>query len=495
MDVRELRRRVYLHHPSVWTDAKSPRASLGDLDKLPPELHIRIFAVTSFCTSFCDLMHLRATNSQLKYQLEQWKPFRFAMKYGTALVRALIASKAGFYWTAEEVKHMLFTVQCKEYVTQVMHLTRADLEQVPALQSIPQKSFWGLPGSRGLAFDYQSALKVARKRGYSMAMNGTTTTPTPHPEQHLIGAFGSGAPLQPFPFPGERLSEELRSIQPRYKRSLQTRRGQPILSMPQYEVSPPETSYAQHACAVRMTGRSFEDTPDGTEKAQMVFITGVHCAGCAAYWNFHPPMPWQYHRLYAHDKLNRRDAEEFKQHLQECVYARLQWAWLHSNWGSVDEGTVAFILSGGHLHFPRQDTGNSHFHDNQVFEQLSWRVCVFMEQHEDDSDAFQLPYEWPILDEPDESSETAAVAGAGGGGAFGGSDISEPDYYWDSLVSQEAISQSHWACANMGNGGLCLFRGPYTLLAARRERYLKRFFPDGAPVEDPSELEWGFDRF
>ncbi|EHY55759.1 hypothetical protein HRR83_009197 [Exophiala dermatitidis] len=528
MDVQELRRRVYLRHPSVWKVAKSPRASLGDWDKLPPELQIEIFAVTSFC----DLIHLRATNSQLKSQLEHWEPFRCPMEYGRDLVRALIASKAGFYWTAEEVMHVLFTSRCEicgthgeliqllrrkrcclrclsqerellavnyEYVTQVMHLTAADLEPVPALQSIPQKSFWGLPGSWGLAFDYQSALEVARERGHSLAMNSTTTTPTRHPEQHLMGAFGSGALLQPLPFPGERLSEELRSIQPRYKRSLQTRRGQPMLSVPQYEISPPETSYAQHACAVRMAGLGFKNTRlrDGTEKsvssANMVYVSGVHCAGCAAYWNFHSPMPWQYHRLYAHDKSSRRDSE-FKQHLRGCVYARLQWTLLHSNWGSVHEETVAFILSGGRVHFSRQATGDSHMYDNHVFEQLSWRVCFFMEQHEDDSDAFQLPYKWPIVDEPDEISKPVAVAGAGGG-AFGGSNIPEIDYYWDSLVSQEAISQSNWACANMGNGGLCLFRGPYTLLAERRELYLEHNFPDGAYTHDQRATEWGFDRF
>lgn len=125
IDVEELRRRIHLNLPPRWRAAISPCAGLGTIDKLPVEVQFKLFAVTPINP----LINLRATNSQAKHLIEQSKPFRMVMTYGADIVRALLATKAGFYWTAEQIVGVLFSTTCefcseRGEILQILHLKR-----------------------------------------------------------------------------------------------------------------------------------------------------------------------------------------------------------------------------------------------------------------------------------------------------------------------------------------------------------------------------------
>jgi hypothetical protein len=49
------------------------------------------------------------------------------------------------------------------------------------------------------------------------------------------------------------------------------------------------------------------------------------------------------------------------------------------------------------------------------------------------------------------------------------------DYYWDSLVRQEAISQADWACSKNHKGRVCLFRGSLAVICEKLATALGSF--------------------
>lgn len=127
------------------------------------------------------------------------------------------------------------------------------------------------------------------------------------------------------------------------------------------------------------------------------------------------------------------------------------------------------------------------------------RAEIVLEAHADNSEAFQPRYEWPVLRKGDDENVQEEAYG------FKYEDalvrlrrrthlepsIDRHDHYWDALVSQEAISQSHWACANPENGQMSLFRGPLSLMLEQKT-IKQRMAPN---KQSQSSLVWGFDRF
>ncbi|EXJ71380.1 uncharacterized protein A1O5_05187 [Cladophialophora psammophila CBS 110553] len=515
IDSRELRRRIWLSEPQRWTTTRSQwHVGLGDLDKLPLELQLYIFASTPVNS----LIDLRATNSHAKQLIEQWEPFRTVMSYGPDAVRALLATNAGCLWTVPQLVDVLFTSECEfcgehgeilhllqlkrccfqclsqerellavnlGYAQYTMKLSQAELRKLPQLVTVTQNSFWGFPAQKGHVFDYKAALNFLRRQG-PRALPTRDQTKSAVDKITLVRT-------------GIELPANRRSIQPQPHSSIQTRRCQTPLSLLAEEVSPPETTYAQHACAVRIPAlrRQSRRFVDGTLQTAVSKFEAVHCAGCAYYWNYHSSLPWQFHRLYRH-QLGLVDTE-FTRHLKHCVYARLQWRRIHNPWNPLPKEDIEHVLRHFRLSFLPRHSRFTFTEANALFETIPDEVVTLMDSSDTDSTAFQPQYSWPELkngdDEPANSRQSRAtilqlerlrkLARL--------HPIDKRDHYWDSLVSQEAVSQANWACANVQSGRFSLFRGPTSVLLQKKRLYEKKFRAEGRPKG--RQPEWGFGYF
>lgn len=513
IDSHNLAIRVPLNQPRQWTPAKRPYAGLGQLSRLPPELQLNVIAMTPVSALF----DLRRTNSNARQLIEDWPPFRTLMTQGPEAVRALLATGAGNLWTTEQVVDVIFTTQCEfcdghgeilhllklkrcclrclsqerellavseAYARNVLKISHENLAKLPNLSILPQKSFWGYATiRRHWIFDYNSVLKLHRDQASQPGSQPFRRPPMPS----LLGL----AHLSPT---GKYLKPEERSVQPRPKSTIQARRGQPTLRLLSEEVCPLETLYVQHACAIRVPAKRRKVTklPDGGLQTEISTINAVHCAGCAFYWNYHSPLPWQFHRLYPHQE-GKVDTE-FARHLQHCIYARLQWFWIHNPWRrSHPEDMIQ--RPGGRL--LRTRTGlRPGLKENSRFEEIPGSILNFMAVTNVDSTSFQPQYTWPEIELDDEkdgdnyrephlpSTRTQRivvdfVAGELLERVEGQDDTfptHQPDHFWDCLVSQEAGSQANWASASLWNGKVRVFGGPTAVLVEKWQR-LERKYP------------------
>ncbi|KAJ9607604.1 hypothetical protein H2200_007682 [Cladophialophora chaetospira] len=495
IDSHELAKRVSLGDPRQWTVAKRPCASLGTLGTLPAELQFQVFSVTAISTLF----DLRATNSHAKQLIEQWQPFRTVMTHGANVVRALLTTGAGNLWTTEQVVDVILTTDCEfcgehgeilqllklkrccfrclsqerdllavseRYACTVMKLTRDELAALPLLRSVPQKEFWGFPvQQRGWAFDYKAALGILRKR--------------PRQQVHRPSAPSAMGRLELKPT-GKQLTLKERSVQPRPQSTIQSRRGQRPLRLLGEEVSPLETVYTQHACAIRAPGKSRQifRHPEGGLRTGITTVEAYHCAGCAFYWNYHSPLPWQFHRLLPHQK-GKKDTP-LTRHLNHCVYARLQWFWVYNPWRELHPEDIILRNSGNIVQSRSgEDLGPK---ENARFEEVPEHVLTFLETTELDSTTFQPQYTWPKLkSDEDKSYDDNRRSNRQEELLFqrirereAPSPIEMPDDYYDCLVSQEAVSQANWACANLSSGRVGLFGGPVTVMVQKHEKLDRR---------------------
>ena len=354
-----------------------------------------------------------------------------------------------------------------------MKLSQNDLEALPKVFTIPQVSFWGFEAKvRRCVYDYNDILKVIRQREQNQ--------PRQHCPQPSVLPTGPPMVLEPY---DEQLSEEWCSIQPRPKRTIQTRRCQPALRLLSEEISPLETIYVQHACAIRLPAKSRQVTrcTEGGFQTTISTIEAVHCAGCAYHWNYHSPLPWQFHRLYPHQRGKMDTA--FTRHLKHCVYARLQWTWLHnpSRPLALDRKIHLLGVAGKNTLHPRNADKPGSV-ENSLFEQIPRNIRLFLSAPNVDSTTFQPQYTWPESESTDEGpydykgqpnftfhilerirAETLD------------DHIDDTDHYWDNLVSQEAVSQATWACATVANGSICLFGGPTAVLVEKYTRFRNKW--------------------
>ncbi|OQV09264.1 hypothetical protein CLAIMM_13400 [Cladophialophora immunda] len=516
IDSEELRRRIWLSQPRTWTTTRNQRsAGLGDLDKLPLEIQIYTFASTPVNS----LINLRATNSHVKQLIEQWEPFRAMMTHGPDAVRALLATGAGYIWTVPQLVDVLFTTKCEfcgehgeilhllqlkrccfrclsqerellainlGYAQYTMRLSQAQLRKLPQLVTVPQNCFWGFPAQKGHVFDYKAAMDILREQGPKASIASDEAPPA--------------SCKIPLIHTGLELAADQRSIRPRPKSSIQGRRCQTPLRLLDVEISPPETTYAQHACAVRVPAlrRLSRRLPDGSLQTTIAKIEAVHCAGCAYFWNYHSPLPWQFHRLYPHQQ-GKVDTE-FNQHLRHCVYARLQWTWIHNPWHPLPREHFEHILKNFRLSYLPRHGGFRAAEELALFERIPGDVVTLMDSSDIDSTTFSPQYTWPEFENGNEEDSTPnrqshasflqlermrAIARR--------NPTDKRDHYWDNLVSQEAVSQANWACAHAHSSKVALFRGPASILREKQRLYERKFRAEGRPSGRQSE--WGFGHF
>ncbi|OAP61007.1 hypothetical protein AYL99_06011 [Fonsecaea erecta] len=518
IDAEELRRRIWLSEPQRWTTTRRQcRTGLGNLDKLPREVQIYIFGATAIN----DLLNLRATNSHAKQLIEQWEPFRAVMTHGRDAVRALLATGAGYTWTVPQLVDVLFISECEfcgqhgeilhllrlkrccfrclsqerellavnlGYAQCTMGLSQAELRKLPQLVTVPQRCFWGFPAQSGYIFDYKAAMDVLRQKG----------------PRASISVDREGPPSYNIPLirTGLEVDAEQRSIQQRPKSSIQARRRQQPLRLLDEELSPPETTYAQHACAIRVPSLrcQSERLVNGFLQTTVSTIEVVHCAGCAYFWNYHSALPWQFHQLYSH-QLETADSE-FNEHLRHCVYARLLWRWIHNPLHPrAREGTERILKTFRLSYLPRHSTFNGE-DTTALFERIPNDVVLLMHSSDHDFTSFSPECTWPEL-KNDDDEEELPIFSRKSHAIFLQIErmraialrhpIDKRDYYWDCLISQDAVSQANWACANVHNGSVSLFRGPASILGEKKRLFEKKFRVEGRPLGRLPQ--WGFGHF
>lgn len=241
---------------------------------------------------------------------------------------------------------------------------------------------------------------------------------------------------------------------------------------------------------------------DGTTGFSIKKIEAVHCEGCAAYWNYHSPLPWQFHRQFPHHDGSR--GTDFTGHLQHCVYAHLHWTLVHNPWRPLELAEVISRLNGYRMCFYPRQPADTIEESNEIFEKIPFVPQLMMEFAELDIHSFQPACTWPSSNAngddndndngftPPESHAQALLRERLRQRAFLNPPVRH-DHYWDALFSQEALSQSNWACANPRSAQMCLFRGPVSLLMRRWQHADKKYVcPRTRSGRQPP---WGFDRF
>ncbi|KEF57168.1 uncharacterized protein A1O9_07358 [Exophiala aquamarina CBS 119918] len=493
-DVSELRRRIRLDSPSTWSMPKTESVDAGIIGTLPFEGIVNVLRHTTIS----DLFKLRATNSRIRYIIEQWEPFKLINTHGGDAVRALLATGAGLLWTAGQLINVLFTTKCElcgqhgdilhllklkrccfrclsqerellavtiEYAQQFLRLSDEELEKLPKLRTILQKDFWGFPSLRGIIVDYQTALKVSGDR----ALNYPGKYPTPALYSYKVKRTRV------------RLESNHRSIQPRPRTRLHERRGHTAaMKLPSPIFAAPETDYRQHACAVRQPAmtRKRARVTDGTFKDNVTVVNGVRCEGCAYYWNYHSPLPYHFHKMYTHEQTG--GPTEFTKHLQHCIYAQAHWARINNPRRPVPLQKQIEVLDGWRNSFWPRHPAPTLEQSTPWFELIPQRLENELIDHETNFRTFEQPYEWPALplerpETDDEALMRWRIEYQGHKAAEDHRVVDDFDLYWDMLISQEAVSQSNWACGTLCNGSFALFRGPYTLLESKRARHDRKF--------------------
>ncbi|KIV78625.1 hypothetical protein PV11_06258 [Exophiala sideris] len=420
IDVGELGKRVRLCLPKPCPPPKAPLASLGYLDRLSTEMQYTLFAMTPVT----DLFRLRAVNSYAKNLIEQWPPCSTVIKYAPHAIQAMLATSAGELWTVPELVDVIFGTKCEycgehgeilqllrlkrccfrclsqerellairpTYAKKFMGLTDTDLEQIPHIYTVPQKHFWGYPSCAGPAFDYKAALHVARQRRH----NPSTEDPSKPAKSRFTMEGIAGQGIDRFWRTSLPLAEELQSIQHSSTSSIQMRRQQPLLHLPEYELEPPETFYLQHACSVELPAIELQHVQrgDGTVTHTGKRVSGMHCAGCASYWNYHSPLPWVYHRLYRHQPGSTHT--DLTKHLAHCLYARMHWIRLWNPWEINNlEDVLDLLANYRRKHWPRNQRA-SYEEGKKAFEEIPPLVRQLMLENQADCNAFVPRYSWP----------------------------------------------------------------------------------------------------
>jgi hypothetical protein len=488
----ELTARVPLSHPLQWSREKKPCAGFGMLDRLPREFQNQLFSTLPISS----LMDLRRTNSHAKQSIEQWQPFRTAMAEGGTLICALLLTGAGHTWTMQQVAEIIFTSACEicgahgeiihllklrrccfrclsqerellvvpeAYARECMSIEMDELAALPAkMISVSQKSFWGGPaGERTWMFNYSDLMDVLRK--LPRAQNRKVQR-----EQCL-----------PMELTSELLSSEKRSPPRRRRPAIQDRREQPSLRLSAEEVTPMETDYWQHASAIRMPPKSRTTTlvRDGRLVTKTTATQAVHCAGCAYYWNYHSPMPYQYHKLYPHQK--GQNNSPFLQHLSKCPYAKAQWLWVYNPTCPARLEHIIGRASDKHLQLQTRTGGAPGPAENARFEEIPAHLKYLASQNAADSASSVPKPTWPTLkrkrDHEDDNEEVERAIKRDTERIFqkikkrdGEKASTQPDQYWDSIISEEAASQANWACARRSNGKVSVFGAPPVIGNLRR---------------------------
>ncbi|KIV88860.1 hypothetical protein PV10_08496 [Exophiala mesophila] len=476
---------------------------MGDLSSLPNEVIYNLLTLSPITS----VLKLRQTNHSAKQLIERWQPYQVVMENqaGLIAVGAMVATDAGAMWTFPQLADVLFTTRCdicgnhgeilhllklkrccmkclaeerellaihEGYARHVMGLSEAEIASVPHLSTIPRKTFWAYPmhiSFFGRALDYTAAMEIASKKGW-------TAPAHPSPE-HKDATYLQLKPTN------KRLKEDERSIQPRQQTPIHERRIiNSKMTLPPSIVHPPETDYVQYMCSVKVSAmtRTLKRDQKGVTSTSVDIVPGYHCEGCAFYWNYHSPLPYQFHQLYAHDK--RKGPTEFTEHVRHCFYAHCHWTRINNQLNPVplDRQITSLNARKQTCYTPRNPRTKLRdgFRD---FEMIPNRAAQLITLYEDECEAFQQPCEWPVLETPAIwSSPTLGDEKGRNKKRKRSHDDPEPspldrrDQYWDVLVSQDAISQANWACADSRNGHSSLFKGPYRMLVARMDRFRAR---------------------
>lgn len=472
---------------------------IGDFSKFPNEVIYNIFTVSPISA----ILQLRQTNHSAKYLIERWQPYQVIMENqsGVIAVGAMVATGASAMWTFPQLADVLFTTRCDicgnhgeilhllklkrccmrclseerqllavhaGYARQVMGLSEAEIASVPHLNLIPRQSFWGYHmhiDHFGKALDYTAAMEIASSK--------TSTAPT-QPSHEPSGA--TYISLKPT---GYHLNDDERSLQPRQQTRIHERRlVNSKMKLPPFLLNPPETDYVQHMCAVKVPALTKTRTRDqkGVTTTSVHITPGYHCEGCAFFWNYHSPLPYHFHQLYAHDKS--KGPTEFTEHVRHCFYAHCHWTRISDQLDPVPlSQQITFLSTRSRASYtprnPRLKLRDA-FRD---FEMIPRRAARLISLYEDDCEAFQRSRRWSVL--RDKGTASSGTLGNGKRRMEDGkkqhnqpepSPVDMRDHYWDVLVSQDAISQANWACADLRNGHSSLFKGPYRLLVAKMER-------------------------
>lgn len=512
IDAAELRRRVRLDYPSTWSEPKTDTIDAGKISSLPVEGFMNVL----HHTTISDLFRLRATNSYIKYLIEQWEPFKLIITHGGDAVRALLATGGGLLWTAGQLVNVLFTTTCElcgehgevlqllklkrccfrclseerqllaissEYADKYLGLSVEELEGLPKLTTIRQRDLWGYPSHEGVIVDYKTALKASAGRSLDCSRRYQT-----------VGLYS----YQVF-YTRLFLDDKCQSIQPRPTTRIHERRGQSTpMKLPHPMIAAPETDYRQHACAIRqpaMTRKRLR-LADGTVKYNVSVINAVRCEGCAYFWNYHSRLPHHFHKMYTHEPTG--GPTEFTKHLQHCIYAYAHWTRIHCPWLPVPLDEQILTFENWKKWFWPRHSAVTIEQSRPKFELIPVRLQNLVRINSNNSNVFQQPYRWPKP--PMEWSETneellvwQRVKERERNAAMAQDPTENIDQYWDMLVNQEVASQSNWACANLYNGSSALFRGPLTLLQSRRARLDRKLWC--SYTADQKQPEWGFDWF
>jgi hypothetical protein len=269
------------------------------------------------------LMNLRLTNSCAKAVVESWCPFREIYSSGPDLVRAAIAIKASKFLSVPRLLAVTFGDRCElcgqlgsfvqlvkcmrccfhclaadrrlhcvsqDFATRYVHINftndlaarvedrkimQQNLERIPKVHTIPQKSFWGHPlTGRLFALDYNAAIQsggpTIKARSLPSILQKRIAAgkgrPCYHEMPSLVGCIDAGQSL---------------------KRRFLTAIYQPGI-----------------------LGKTLDGIPT-SEHARF-------CRGCREYWGLHSPGRHHLeHIMYS--------SSEIVLHLSQCIFAKLAW--------------------------------------------------------------------------------------------------------------------------------------------------------------------------
>jgi hypothetical protein len=295
---------------------KSSSLSLGNLEKFPLEVLHGVFSNLSVA----DVLSLWRVNTRSQSLFSSWCPFILVNTYGQNALRALIATQSAHRHTYPQLESVIFTSKCEicyehgeilylpkllrccfrclstdrrllavpaGYAANVLEIPKLDFAKLPSYTTEPQDYHWGWSLSRHSIVDYTTALEFSRSRA---------TT------QHMV----RDEYVKATTLPGQlNLPEQWCSVQHRPQRSLQRRRqlhsGLPLLSLPSCVTRPPEGLSGQHAAsvflpAVKRTRVRSAGSKNDCYKYEVQ--SGLHCAGCAHWWNYHSTLPHEYHNMF-----------------------------------------------------------------------------------------------------------------------------------------------------------------------------------------------------
>lgn len=368
IDAAELRRRMALYHMQTInkSDLNNTDADCGMLACLPVEIYQKVLEYADISS----VMYLRATNSTLKQLVELWPPFVTAMQDARPTVVTMVATGSAKLWTFVDFASLIYTSAChmcgqhgeilhllklhrvcfkcvtsdrrllavyEPYVLQDMGLSNKEIETLPQLSMIPQKSFWRTPSKRQQIYDYSAALDLAMKK--HAGWRPTQKIPEPR-SMHRMTMTRTRICQDP----KTKFCVCSKVRKPVYMRRKSYSKSAPsrISNLPTFLINPPESSYAQHACCTYFPAL----TPPGRDGVPTK-VPALLCAGCSFYFNYHTHLPHQTHTLYAYNPVDITAKSPLIDHLQSCFYARLFWENLYQPHMNYHDQTNPHLRSNG----------------------------------------------------------------------------------------------------------------------------------------------------